>query len=373
MKVGMTDEGTMHPSTNNDDNDDDDDKTQPPLTGQFKTNTTAKYFNNMIHEAGELTVVTYVYTPDKGKPVTVELYQVPAGYAYYDKDGRPVSLSDLKDTMTIGKIEADQMIPDYFDEDTAKERKIDIDTKPSESSKRLGTSGNEDLFDKSKITVVTVSSTVPESTDEDVTYYRVANDNKYYRTTTVDVDAPVDEQKADAEYVVVTDPGKAPAAFDSDKVKITPVPNADADDMTGAGDMTDADDMTDAGDPPAPPPAGKREVDEHGYTAKHVSAAFDLGGVTLGLGFSEKESNHKDAPDQETTYLGVNGSLGDAGLGWRAWARDVKNYDNAKGDRSPWGVGVNKDLGGGAFVFVEHHNPDNDKDANTIVVMGVNF
>ena len=114
-----------------------------------------------------------------------------------------------------------------------------------------------------------------------------------------------------------------------------------------------------------------------GYQATHVSVQLNLGAVTLGLGYSEKERNVSGSMDQKTTYVGASGSIGDTGMGWRAWTRDITNeWDADKEeyvDSSPWGIGINKDLGGGAFTFVEHHNADKGASGNTIVALGVNF
>ena len=120
-------------------------------------------------------------------------------------------------------------------------------------------------------------------------------------------------------------------------------------------------------------PAGTKTTPMHGYKATHVSVQLNLGAMTLGLGYSEKESNKMGSMDQKTTFVGASGSIGDTGMGWRAWTRDISNVDNAKGDANPWGIGINKDLGGGAFTFVEHHDADGSASGNTIVALGVNF
>ena len=117
----------------------------------------------------------------------------------------------------------------------------------------------------------------------------------------------------------------------------------------------------------------KKTTDMPGYKATHVSVQLNLGAMTLGLGYSEKESNKMGSMDQKTTFVGASGSIGDTGMGWRAWTRDISNVDNAKGDANPWGIGINKDLGGGAFTFVEHHDADGGASGNTIIALGVNF
>ena len=119
--------------------------------------------------------------------------------------------------------------------------------------------------------------------------------------------------------------------------------------------------------------AGKKTTDMPGYKATHVSVQLNLGAMTLGLGYSEKESNKMGSMDQKTTFVGASGSIGDTGMGWRAWTRDISNVDNEAGDANPWGIGINKDLGGGAFTFVEHHDADGGASGNTIIALGVNF
>ena len=120
-------------------------------------------------------------------------------------------------------------------------------------------------------------------------------------------------------------------------------------------------------------PAGEETTPMDGYKATHVSVQLNLGAMTLGLGYSEKESNKMGSMDQKTTFVGASGSIGDTGMGWRAWTRDISNVDNAAGDANPWGIGINKDLGGGAFTFVEHHDADGGASGNTIIALGVNF
>ncbi len=112
---------------------------------------------------------------------------------------------------------------------------------------------------------------------------------------------------------------------------------------------------------------------KHGYTRAGVSAQFNAGGITLGLGYSEKESNKMGSMDEKTTYVGLSGSVGDTGLSWRSQFRDVTNSGNTKGDANPWMVGIHKSLGGGAFTFIEHENADDGKSGSTVIALGVNF
>ena len=115
------------------------------------------------------------------------------------------------------------------------------------------------------------------------------------------------------------------------------------------------------------------DVDQmDGYKRTGISASFGLGGTTVGLGYSSKDSNdpmHK--MKEKTTYFGVNGSIGDTGMDWRAWGRKVE--DHAGMESSPWGAGVGKALGGGAYAWLEHSNKDKGEDGTTHIALNVNF
>ena len=111
---------------------------------------------------------------------------------------------------------------------------------------------------------------------------------------------------------------------------------------------------------------------DYGYTQTGVSAQLNLGGLTLGLGYSETESNDPmDMMDATTTYLGASGGIGDTGMSWRAWARNKEDHKGM--ETGPWGIGLDKALGGGAFTFIEHVDADDGASGSTIVALGVNF
>ncbi len=114
---------------------------------------------------------------------------------------------------------------------------------------------------------------------------------------------------------------------------------------------------------------------DYGEKSNHVSAAFELGAVTLGLGHSTMESmDPMTTMKAKTNYIGVNGAIGDTGLDWRAWYRNKKDVDGMK--TKPWGIGLGKDLGGGAWAYVEHWNDGvkgAKKSSGTVVGLGVNF
>ena len=113
----------------------------------------------------------------------------------------------------------------------------------------------------------------------------------------------------------------------------------------------------------------------YGHKASHISASFGLAGITVALGHTTKDSNSPMMNDKEkTNFLGASGSIGDTGLSWNAWGRNVKNNEHVNGDdRSPWTVGLAKSLGGGATTFIEHTNADDGEDGTTSVALRVDF
>ena len=113
----------------------------------------------------------------------------------------------------------------------------------------------------------------------------------------------------------------------------------------------------------------------YGHKASHISASFGLAGVTVALGHTTKDSNSPMMNDKmKTNFLGVSGGIGDTGLSWNAWGRNVKNNGHKNGDdRSPWTVGLAKSLGGGATTFIEHKNADDGEDGTTSIAFRVDF
>ena len=110
----------------------------------------------------------------------------------------------------------------------------------------------------------------------------------------------------------------------------------------------------------------------YGYKAGHISASFGLGAVTARLGYSSKDSNDPmKTKDMKTTYFGMDGSIGDTGMDWRAWGRNVEAHDGK--ETSPWGAGVGKALGGGAYAWIEHANADAGASGTTSIALNVNF
>ena len=110
----------------------------------------------------------------------------------------------------------------------------------------------------------------------------------------------------------------------------------------------------------------------YGYKAGHISASFGLGAVTARLGYSSKDSNDPmKTKEMKTTFFGMNGSLGDTGMDWRAWGRNVEAHDGK--ETSPWGAGVGKALGGGAYAWIEHANADAGASGTTSIALNVDF
>ena len=110
----------------------------------------------------------------------------------------------------------------------------------------------------------------------------------------------------------------------------------------------------------------------HGYKRSHISAAFGLGAVTVRLGHTSKDSNNPMMTAKaKTNFLGFTGSIGDTGMDWRAFGRNKE--DHAGKETSPWGIGVGKALGGGAYTYIEHQNDDDGNSGRTQIGLNVDF
>ena len=110
----------------------------------------------------------------------------------------------------------------------------------------------------------------------------------------------------------------------------------------------------------------------YGHKASHISASFGLAGITIGLGHTSTDSNDPTMGNKaKTNFLGASGGIGDSGLSWNAWGRNVEDHDGM--ETSPWTVGLAKSLGGGATTFIEHTNADDGEDGTTSVALRVDF
>ncbi len=112
---------------------------------------------------------------------------------------------------------------------------------------------------------------------------------------------------------------------------------------------------------------------EYGSKSNHISAQFDIGGLTVALGHSQMKSNDSmKTMKQKTSFVGASGSIGDTGLNWGAYHREIKNPKNAAGKHKLWTVGLKKTLGGGASTYVEHQNDAKNK-GNTVLGLRIDF
>ena len=111
-------------------------------------------------------------------------------------------------------------------------------------------------------------------------------------------------------------------------------------------------------------------LDTAGYKATHVRYEFGVGGLTSWVGHSQKKVNGA-AKKTKTTHFGLKGAMGDTGLSFVVMGRRVK--DDKGMNTNPWLFAVNRDLGGGASVHLEHGNNDDGKSGMTAVGLNVAF
>ena len=108
----------------------------------------------------------------------------------------------------------------------------------------------------------------------------------------------------------------------------------------------------------------------YGHTGSHVTMGINLGAMTGTLGYSKIESNDPAIKmDKKITFLGLNGSIGDTGMGWTAYARSVEGHDGKDTDK--WGASLGKSLGGNSVAYIDHGN--DGENGTTFVGMNVNF
>ena len=110
----------------------------------------------------------------------------------------------------------------------------------------------------------------------------------------------------------------------------------------------------------------------YGYKRSHISAAIGFGGVTARLGHTTKDSNSPMMTAKaKTNFLGFTGTIGDTGMNWLAYGRNKE--DHAGKETSPWGIGVGKTLGGGAYTYIEHENADDGNNGSTRIGLNIDF
>ncbi len=146
-------------------------------------------------------------------------------------------------------------------------------------------------------------------------------------------------------------------------------------------------------------PDSARKVDDikPGHKATHVAVEFGLGAVTAWAGYSKKENNgggfkteieEEDdnvdsgtdgiidttavnvASETKITHAGVRGSVGDDGINYYVAFQSV---DTAGDKSNPYLINLNKSLGDGATVHLEHANDDDGKSGRTWVGLKVDF
>ncbi len=148
-------------------------------------------------------------------------------------------------------------------------------------------------------------------------------------------------------------------------------------------------------------------------TKAYLMGQYLIGGVALHLGmgqhkhdnrlvFTGEAESNTDVADVtinetkkvETVYAGASGGLGDTGVNFNVSFQNRKTSGqevtgDADGDdtaddlglskrdankHSPWVVGLSRNLGGGAIVYVEHMNPDMDNvESSTAIGLRVDF
>ena len=113
-------------------------------------------------------------------------------------------------------------------------------------------------------------------------------------------------------------------------------------------------------------------IKDYGYKRSHISAVFGLGGIDLRLGHTTTDSNNPvKTKKAKINFLGVTGDIGDTGMDFRVYGRNKEDHDGK--ETKPWGVGVGKALGGGAYAYIEHENADDDNDGSTRIALNIDF
>ena len=342
--------------------------TTPTDSGMmYKTNSDPIIFGavsatSKIHEAETLEVWKYVHTPgadatDK-TPTIVELYRVPTGNDYFLSTAPANAITEG----TFGT-DSDQQSADYFDDD--KNKAFKVSTVPSKESKVIGGK----LVKAGDITVVTLTPTSGDK-QQPTTYYRVSKGNTYYRTTNTAPTGSLSNKHTEYAYTDGS-AGTPPADFDAPTVELTRVK---ADGMTGDGDgMTDGDGMAGDGDGMTDGDGTdgmttKTEVKTPGHTENHVTLQVNLGAMTGTLGYSEIDNN-AEKMDKKITFLGLNGAIGDTGMSWTAFSRNVDEHDGS--DTNSWGASLSKSLGTGTSVYIDYG--DDGDDGTTFAGLSVSF
>ncbi len=140
-------------------------------------------------------------------------------------------------------------------------------------------------------------------------------------------------------------------------------------------------------------------------TKAYLMGEYTIGGVALHLGMGQHKHDNRVTLDTDgdgtgnnqtfnetkktdTIYAGASGGLGDTGMAFNVSFQSKKTSgrelstnrgdDDAldadtpfhltsrgKNKHSPWTLGLSRNLGGGAIVYFEHHNPDMDNEKSS--------
>ena len=107
---------------------------------------------------------------------------------------------------------------------------------------------------------------------------------------------------------------------------------------------------------------------KYGWTENHVTLQLGLGAMTGTLGYTEVDKNDEQM-DKKITFLGLNGAIGDTGMSWTAYSRNVDGHDGS--DTDSWGASLSKSLGAGTSAYIDHGN--DGEDGRTFVGLSVSF
>ena len=120
-----------------------------------------------------------------------------------------------------------------------------------------------------------------------------------------------------------------------------------------------------------------------------VAGNYGIGDMTVFLGYSEDKAESDTTTEDDASevankiiFAGVHGGVGDTGVNYIFTMRSAKaktttvtssgtSAETVK--TTPWTLGLNRSLGGGATLRFEHGEPDTSADSSTAVWLQVNF
>ena len=120
-----------------------------------------------------------------------------------------------------------------------------------------------------------------------------------------------------------------------------------------------------------------------------VAGNYGIGDMTVFLGYSEDKAESDTTTEDDASevankiiFAGVHGGVGDTGVNYIFTMRSAKaktttvessgtSAETVK--TTPWTLGLNRSLGGGATLRFEHGEPDTSADSSTAVWLQVDF